>query len=135
MADGGVKVSFFIPIGALLLSILIIISLGMVFAAIQLAVSTYARSFKEAQTYLSFLIILAMVPGYATMMMQPDDLQLFMFFVPLLNAIASLKMSLGGVINYTYLTMGWNILDLCYSFADGCSLDVQQGKGFVPKLI
>lgn len=106
MADGGGEVSFFIPIGALLLSILIIIALGMVFASIQLAVSTYARSFKEAQTYLSFLIILAMVPGYATMMMQPDDLQLFMFFVPLLNAIASLKMSLGGVINYTYLTIG-----------------------------
>ena len=71
MADGGGEVSFFIPIGALLLSILIIIALGMVFASIQLAVSTYARSFKEAQTYLSFLIILAMVPGYATMMMQP----------------------------------------------------------------
>ena len=44
-----------------------------------------------------------MVPGYATMMMQPDDLTLTMFFVPLLNAIASLKMILGGMINYTYL--------------------------------
>jgi sodium transport system permease protein len=40
------------------------------------------------------------------MMMQPDDLQLYMFLVPLLNAIASLKMSLGGVVNYTYLAAG-----------------------------
>ena len=78
----------------------------MVLTAIQLAISTIARTFKEAQTYLSFLIFIAMVPSYATMMMQPDDLQLYMFFVPLLNAIASLKMSLGGVINYTYLTIG-----------------------------
>ena len=99
--------SFFIPPGALLISILIIIALGMVFAAIQLAISTFARSFKEAQTYLSFLTFIAMVPGYATMMMQPEDLRPLMFFVPLLNAIASLKMSLGGVINYAYLESGW----------------------------
>lgn len=78
----------------------------MVFAAIQLAISTFARSFKEAQTYLSFLTFIAMVPGYATMMMQPEDLRPLMFFVPLLNAIASLKMSLGGVINYAYLGIG-----------------------------
>ena len=106
MAEAGGEVNFFMPVGALLLSILTIVALGMVFAAIQLAVSTYAKSFKEAQTYLSFLIIIAMVPGYATMMMQPDDLPLFMFFVPLLNAIASLKMSLGGAINYAYLIIG-----------------------------
>ncbi|HHU49401.1 MAG TPA: ABC transporter permease [Clostridiales bacterium] len=106
MANPGGEAGFFMPVGALLLSILTVIALGMVFAAIQLAISTIARSFKEAQTYLSFLIFIAMVPSYATMMMQPDDLQLYMFFVPLLNAIASLKMSLGGVINYTYLTIG-----------------------------
>lgn len=106
MADAGGDVSFSMPLGALLLSILTFIALGMVFSAIQLAVSTYARSFKEAQTYLSFLIFVAMVPSYATMMMQPDDLQLYMFLVPLLNAIASLKMSLGGVVNYTYLAAG-----------------------------
>jgi sodium transport system permease protein len=106
MADGGGSMSFFIPPGALLISILIIIALGMVFAAIQLAISTFARSFKEAQTYLSFLTFIAMVPGYATMMMQPEDLRPLMFFVPLLNAIASLKMSLGGVINYAYLGIG-----------------------------
>jgi sodium transport system permease protein len=106
MADGGGELGIYMPAGALLLSILTIVALGMVFSAIQLAVSTYAKSFKEAQTYLSFLIFIAMIPGYATMMTQPDDLKLFMFFVPLLNAIASLKMSLGGMINYTYLGIG-----------------------------
>ncbi|MDD2503314.1 MAG: ABC transporter permease, partial [Clostridia bacterium] len=102
-SPGGQIGNFNIPIGALLLTILILVTLGMVFAAVELGISTYARSFKEAQTYLSFLTIIAMVPGYATMMLQPDDLQLYMFFIPLLNAIAALKMSLGGLINYTYL--------------------------------
>lgn len=97
------ELRFYIPTAALLLSILITITMGMVCAGLQIAISTYAKSFKEAQTYLSFFTLIAMVPGYATMMMQPDDLQMFMFVVPLLNAIASLKMVLGNVINYTYL--------------------------------
>lgn len=105
IADQGAELSFYIPPAALLFTILITITLGMVFAGLQLAISTYARSFKEAQTYLSFLIFLAMVPAYATMMMQPDDIQLVMFFIPLLNAIASLKMILGNVINYTNLAI------------------------------
>jgi len=37
------------------------------------------------------------------MMMQPDDIRMYMFVVPLLNAIASLKMVLGNVINYANL--------------------------------
>ncbi len=100
-SEGGL--SIYIPPLALMLIILITISLGMVFAALQLAVSTFAKSFKEAQTYLSFFIFIAMVPAYATMMMQPDDISLSMFFIPLLNSIASLKMVLGNVINYSYL--------------------------------
>ncbi len=97
------QMSFYFPPLAMFLVILITISMGMVFAGLQLAVSTYAKSFKEAQTYLSFFILIAMVPAYATMMLQPSDIELYMFFVPLLNAIASLKMVLGNVINYTYL--------------------------------
>lgn len=116
--------SFYIPPAALFLTIFITITLGMVFAALQLAVSTYARSFKEAQTYLSFFIFIAMVPAYATMMMQPSDLQIYMFFIPLLNAIASLKMILGNVINYTSLgiALGTSIIYVIISLIFATSL-------------
>ena len=111
----------YIPLPALLLSILILAALGMVFAGIQFALSTYAKSFKEAQTYMSFLIFAAMVPAYATMMMQPEDFQTFMFAIPLLNAIASFKTILGNVINYTNLfialasSVGYVIISLIFS--------------------
>lgn len=85
---------------AALLSIGITFALGMTFSGIQIAISTYAKSFKEAQTYLSFLIFAAMIPGYATMFMQPNDIQTYMFFLPVMNTIAAFKMLLGGVINY-----------------------------------
>lgn len=85
--------------------LLISILMGMTFAGIQIAISTYAKSFKEAQTYLSFLIIITMIPGYATILMQPNEIPLYMFIVPILNTISAFKIVLGMSINYTYLTM------------------------------
>lgn len=88
---------------ALFLAMIITIALGMTFSGIQIAISTFAKSYKEAQTYLSFLMLGAMVPGYATMFLQPSDLSPVMFAVPVLNTISAFKMILGGAINYGYL--------------------------------
>lgn len=96
---------FNVPPTALLLAVLIAVALCLAFAGIQITLSTYAKSFKEAQTYLSFLIFAAMIPGYATMFMQPGDIPTYMFLVPILNTISAFKMILGGSINYTNLTM------------------------------
>ncbi|HHW47539.1 MAG TPA: ABC transporter permease [Clostridiaceae bacterium] len=103
MGTGTEITGFNIPTPALVLAILIAIALGMTFAGIQIALSTYARSFKEAQTYLSFLMIAAMIPGYATMFTQPADIQLVMYFIPVINTISAFKMVLSGTINYTNL--------------------------------
>lgn len=96
---------FYIPPMAAVLVLVITIALGMTFSGVQIALSTYARSFKEAQTYMSFLIFAAMIPGYATMFMQPGDIGTFMFALPVLNTIAAMKMVLGGVINYVNLLL------------------------------
>lgn len=90
---------------AVILAIVITITLGMTFSGIQIAISAIARSYKEAQTYLSFMTIAAMVPGYATMYLQPGDLKSYMFAIPVMNTIAAFKMILGGVVNYTNLLL------------------------------
>ncbi len=90
---------------AVVLALVITIALGMTFSGLQIALSAFARSYKEAQTYLSFLMIAAMIPGYATMFLQPGDLQTFMFALPVLNTISAFKMILGGVVNYTNLLL------------------------------
>jgi len=101
-----------IPPLALFLVIIIAMALGMTFSALQIALSTYAKSFKEAQTYLSFLMIGVMIPGYATMFMQPKEIPVYMFFVPVLNALSALKTVFGYSINYTYLfiTLGSSVV-------------------------
>lgn len=90
---------------AVVLTLVITIALGMTFSGIQIALSAFARSYKEAQTYLSFLMIVAMVPGYATMFLQPGDLQTYMFAIPVLNTIVAFKMILGGMVNYANLLL------------------------------
>lgn len=104
-----------IPIGAFLLAMLSAITLAMVFGGIQIAVSTYAKTLKEAQTYLSYMMLPAMIPAFMTMFMGAGDMQFYMTFIPIFNTIASLKMVLGGVINYGFLITGvlTNIAFMC----------------------
>lgn len=92
-----------VPIGALILSLLCAITLAVVFAGIQIAISTWAKTVKEAQTYLSYMSFPAMIIGFATMFMGAGDMQNFMAYIPIFNTVASLKMVLGGVINYSFL--------------------------------
>lgn len=106
MGAGDEISGFGIPSSALVLTMLIAVALGLMFAGIQIALSTYAKSFKEAQTYLGFLTIAVLVPAYSTMFMEASDIPAYMFLVPVLNAISTFKMVLGGVINYTYIAVG-----------------------------
>ncbi len=96
---------FYMEPGALILAVAVTMLLGMTFSGIQITLSTYAKSFKEAQTYLSFLIFVVMIPAYATMFTQPSEIQWYMYIVPVLNTISAFKMVLGGIINYSNLVM------------------------------
>ncbi|RXE58283.1 ABC transporter permease [Acetivibrio mesophilus] len=90
---------------AFFMVIVISITLGMTFSGLQIALSSYAKSFKEAQTYMSFLMIIVMIPAFATMLMQPNDIPVYMFLVPVMNTLSAFKIVLGGSINYAYLLM------------------------------
>nr|WP_276020235.1 ABC transporter permease [Acetivibrio straminisolvens] len=105
MGAGTGITGFSIPPLAFLLVIVISITLGMTFSGLQIALSTYAKSFKEAQTYMSFLMIIVMMPAFATMLMQPNDIPVYMFLVPVMNTLSAFKIVLGGSINYIYLLM------------------------------
>lgn len=63
----------------------------MVFGALQLAISIYAKSFKEAQTYLSPITIIAMVLIYMVMMKDPKNIGMLYFNIPLTNGVCLMK--------------------------------------------
>lgn len=83
-----------------------------VFGAIELAISIYARSFKEAQTYLSPITIIAMVLVYAVMMKDAKSIETFYFNIPITNATCLMKEFLVGIHNYTHIAMtfGWMVV-------------------------
>ncbi|MNI70449.1 hypothetical protein D3C73_1262630 [compost metagenome] len=87
----------------IVLSLLTIILLGCIFSAVQIAMSAFARTIKEGQTYSSFLVFAVMIPAYATMFMQAGDVELYMGFIPVLNVIALIKMVISNMINLQYL--------------------------------
>lgn len=91
-------------IGALdfLLMFLMLVPVVTIFASVTLSLSIYAKSYKEAQTYMGFLmifvfipIILAMLPGVS--------LDSGWAWVPLTNVALAIKELIKGTMNYSAL--------------------------------
>ena len=78
----GMKVDF--GAGLILRAGLLMVPLVMVFAARQTIVAAYAKSYREAQTYLSLLMLLPMMPS-VILMVNPMKGELWMSAVPLLS--------------------------------------------------
>ena len=115
--DGG-PAAFSLPWNIMGLMLLVAISLAAIFSALQLAVSVFARSFREAQTYLSPLTFLIVIPGIMTEFVPPSEVAGSLFYVPVLNSLFVLKELIMGVVNGPHLaaTLGtgllWTIVSL-----------------------
>ncbi len=80
MSNGNASAATFsIEPKAMILIGMVAILTTMVFGALELSISIYARSFKEAQTYLTPLTIIAIIPAYATYMLDPKKYRKFLF--------------------------------------------------------
>ena len=92
-----------LPIGVIFLVVFLVAMMAMTFSGIYASISAYSRTVKEASTYGSYVMLLCYVPIFATMFTQAGDVGFWMMFVPVLNVVGSLKMVLGGLVNYLYL--------------------------------
>ncbi len=95
-----------IPVGAFILVLLSAITLAMVFGGIQIAISTYSKTLKGAQTYLSYISLVGMIPGFISMSMGAGDMKGYMAFIPIFNTISSIKTTLTGIVDYPTLIIG-----------------------------
>lgn len=113
----GGDVSFVMPINALILIGIGLLLLTMTFGALELSISIYARSFKEAQTYLSPLTIIGVIAGYGTYMMEAKNVSTAIFNVPLVNMVMVIKELINGIYNPLHigLTFGWLIIYILVS--------------------
>ncbi|MDP4090247.1 MAG: ABC transporter permease [Bacillota bacterium] len=94
---------------ALIVIGVVVVLTTMVFGALELSISIYARSFKEAQTYLSPLTIIAIIPIYATYMLDAKNISTAYFNIPLANEVCVLKEVISGIYNpvHILITVAW----------------------------
>ncbi len=91
LSQGGLHLSS----AAIGVTLLVMIPLAVLFAGLLLAVSTFARNQKEAQTYLAPLFIFVLMPAMASMFIG-TDVGKSIALVPVLNASIIIKQALSG---------------------------------------
>lgn len=111
MNDGGSLGISLTPIailGIIGISLFLLVTL----AALQMAISLYARSSKEAGTYLSGVMIPTMLLSYLPMMMDAKSIKFVFFNIPVANAVCLMKEFMVGIFNtqHILIVIIWHIL-------------------------
>ncbi|NMA95812.1 MAG: ABC transporter permease [Clostridiales bacterium] len=89
---------------ALIIIGLITIFLTMVFGALALSISIYARSFKEAQTYLTPLSFIGML-GFTSYFIEPKTMSKAFLHIPIINAVVIIKELTLGIFNIAHIAI------------------------------
>ena len=111
LASGGVRLGG-AAVGVIGLALL---PLSALFGGLLLAVSTYARNQKEAQTLLGPLFSLIMVPAVMSMAIS-SDVPRTLALVPILNAALIIKQALGGSYDAGFIALAF-LASLVYAAA------------------
>ncbi|MGL5635168.1 MAG: ABC transporter permease [Sarcina sp.] len=97
---------------AIAIVVILAILITFSFSALQLAISVYAKSFKEAQTYLGFLTFAPMIISYGTMYLDASGTSILLYNIPILNAVLVMKEAIFGIYDPVHLTLTfvWSVI-------------------------
>jgi sodium transport system permease protein len=85
----------------------VLLPIALLAVALQLAVAIFARSFKDAQTYVGLLMFIPMVPGFYTLM-NPGVYESWFLWVPILGQQVVIRdLFLGGNLTGSALIQFW----------------------------
>jgi sodium transport system permease protein len=115
---GADNLSFTLDPPALTLIALYTVMLTMIFGAIELAISIYAKSSKEAQIYFLPILIISIATGYGTFMIDVKNIETHYLHLPLVNiSIAIKKLVIGhyGTIDLV-VTFIWALAYIVVAF-------------------
>lgn len=96
----------FVSPSTLIVLALTIVLTAAIFAGVELALSTIAKSFKEGQTYMSGVIFMAMVPSYMLMPINPVDIPGYFYVLPVFNGVALCKEVFYGSVDPLHALVG-----------------------------
>lgn len=101
-----------LSLGNMLLIILLAILYVIFISAVMLLVSTYARSLKEANTYLTPVTLIPVLLSVITMYLEPSNVSTIMLNIPIFNIVIVIKEIIFNQLNnlHLYMTIGWSIV-------------------------
>lgn len=102
LAKGGVSLS---PT-AIAVTLIMQFPLAVLFAGVLLALSTFARNQKEAQTYLAPLFIVVLLPAMMSMFVRSDASKT-LALIPVLNSTLIIKQALSNVFDPTFIALAF----------------------------
>ena len=107
----GGDIGFIMPVSSVLMIGIFVLLIVMVFGALELSISIYARSFKEAQTYLSPLTIIGIAAAYGTYMVDVKTISTAYFNIPIANSALIIKEFISGIFNPLHIgiTLIWSL--------------------------
>ncbi|MCI1944994.1 ABC transporter permease [Clostridium luticellarii] len=105
---GGVTISpgAFVVMGVVSVFVLIALS------SIEISISIFARSMKEANTYLGGFIVPVMILTYVPFMMDAKNIGFLFFNIPIVNAVVVMKEAIAGIFNPMHISvvLGWHVV-------------------------
>jgi len=106
-AGAGAAGSLSLPAGSIALLLLLGALLALAFSALELALSILARSFKEAQSYVTPLYLVAFIPTFALAVIPGLKLATAYYLIPVVNAVLVFKEALVGTpaVSHVLLTI------------------------------
>ncbi|MCL2312529.1 MAG: ABC transporter permease subunit [Firmicutes bacterium] len=90
---------FVFGISSISILFLITILTSTFFAALNLTIGIYSKSFKETQIYMAPMSIICLLPSYFVYFLDAYSINLFYFSIPILNIACIMKELLSGIIN------------------------------------
>lgn len=98
--------------------LVITIFVAMFFASVNLTIGVYARSFKEAQTYMMPVSIICLIPTFFTYTMDASKIGIVNLCIPIFNVICIIKEIFAGVINieHIFIVLAWLIIYISIAF-------------------
>jgi sodium transport system permease protein len=102
----------------LFLVFLLIFLTAMFFAAINLTIGIFSKSFKEAQVYMIPISMFSIIPSYLTNSMSLNSIGLTYFCIPVLNIVCAIKEIFAGILNFAHLgiVFAWLIFYIILAF-------------------
>lgn len=95
--------AFSIQFGAVFIMLLLLVPVSMIFSALLMSIAIFARSYKEAQSYISPLMILVVMPAVIPMMAPTMELNSRWVWVPIINVSLILREVFTGKYNWGYI--------------------------------